>query len=875
MSYLRQYQQAQKDFEAFWDEIPENSKSLIFGSYDITYKKRDSIEQVKYGTLCRFDESWQHACRGTTIVHLPEENPEIVYSLNKFFNLGELEIKFGQNPHDMMKQMEDDGFQLVMTYKEDGTNIKTFYDSNGNVHSMTLGSVDPTVKMQSKIPDSPTFSGLSLELLRRDYPELMNYLKEHPYVALISELESPWNVIVTKYSTTRIVPLCLIERDGLPKWSSLHKLLPTRFTPFPVGSRPTSARTFEADMIDYFRFLESNPNEFGHNPEGFVLYAYRDGVCLPWAKGKRPQYLEDHRQVSLIIGSAQDFKIVQIQVLKGEFDDEIGVGSSIRTQHALQFMNFLQQRHQEFLPVAERLRLATSPKEIATIVQQLPKWLQKSIFSLKGQSIDHPSEFLVSSLLDQIDKIHQQSGDMWFLPSNSPTTSEKSKFLVISDFDGTLIRFNSNPLTIPTDPEWIIPSLNLLRGYHQLGARIVVITGRQASLSVEIQNLLHDELGFEIPVYGCPDGTKISLHKAQVLNQLRGEAETVVHLEDDLSILQSNLDRLTRIRYLGIQVIQGELAEIVSNSRSRVIVSLVQPPGSGKTTILRKIQDHYRHRRTSYLSTDVFHRECRQLMKIPEGEKVPGEMIYRHIVRSFARACNESDLILIDMCHDKSDMLKSIEKSNCKTVIRTFMQLVSVRAKNGKLKTDLDPQLRMVYQQRAHDRLSGNTETTLTDESKIDDVIDRKIQGCVQQVLNRQIPQLPLGTIEEMVSTLISEIDGQLGNSTIREHPMAYIGVPVEVPSISDRDGFRRVEYPHVTIEAPSTQLTLSNLGQKFSLMIGELYHGENTSFHPVSGGRHITRLVRNGFAAKNAQEERLHIETPIISEVVGYSVLM
>ena len=74
-----------------------------------------------------------------------------------------------------------------------------------------------------------TFSGYSIALLQAKYPQILAWLKDNPYVSLVSELETKWNQIVTIYKEDAIKPLCIIGRDGLPRWGRLRSLCPSLF----------------------------------------------------------------------------------------------------------------------------------------------------------------------------------------------------------------------------------------------------------------------------------------------------------------------------------------------------------------------------------------------------------------------------------------------------------------------------------------------------------------------------------------------------------------------------------------------------------------------------------------------------------------------
>lgn len=984
MSYFSDYLRAQTEFMGVYMSLqgtPTDPKRY-FSARGIAYKTRlqpsgVELTQIKYGPVCKFEELWMHASRGTTIVKRDGSIRGVVFCLNKFFNLGEVSKYLGHKAPKIAKALETEGCELMLMNKEDGTNIKTFYDEYGTLHSLTLGSVDPTIKMQGSVFGSPTYNGLSIQLLERKYPQILAYLRANPYVALVSELKSIWNVIVTSYTfdgdSADITPLCIIERDGMPRFGQLRTLCPERFdmNGLPLGSMMTTAATFSVDKERFFDDLAKNPEQFGVNPEGFVAYAFRrgdDGLpdsCIPWLKGKREEYITVHRGVSLNAGSTRDLLSVQRLVLEGKYDDEADcLAKDARNAHAEEFTKALEMMSKALNDVWPQLLSATTPKEYAEVINSLPqclRWITNHLFRLRGKVpvVDEMGQYLVETLLAPPEGQSRMcvsflamnqtaAGLRWWvvsdasgvtrdpkvvskasrrasvtkpllpIPSETSTPVERDfrrralkaemRFLVITDFDGTFA-------TVPLGSDYeilnpftaIAPTVNMLKAYKVMNARIAVVTGRHHSLSAGIAEFVQATLGFEVEVYCRPDGFSTVSHKRKkVLDLLTDDIGTVVHFEDMRPILQSTskIVNLKGVRYIGIHVHHGVPTSIITHSEASVIVTLVQPTGSGKTTILNRVREYFmaQDRQVAYISPDEIHRELHDELtardELPIDGAVPPGLMYSRLMSKFSEAINTANVTIVDMCHDRSDMLKTIFTCGAVPIVRTFMEITQTKDRRGKVHSTLNPEQAALYRANVEariarrnaarteaDKLTAMNSSTLIDTEAAVGVLKRKIEGCVQQVLTRGVTVLKSGTLEEMTQLLITDVEFGLHGRTSAEIVSAYLGIPAPIEDLSVfassvGEDFWAVTYPHVTLHSSTTKLDdlVSRLGVVSEMKVSEPIMTPNTLSRVVTIGdvrHHITLMVRNGHSPYEAYRETRGLTPELCLELSGAAVLL
>ena len=457
------YTQARNDFtERFISEWSMNEPNLrsYFSRFSIkctTSKKvlapdtTVTLYNVKYDSLCKFEEPWQFACCGTTIGFHNGENVMFSVGLPKFFN--DMEIPKYMPTHSIfshMNSLENEGYTLIMVNKEDGSNIRFWYDRFGYMHAYTLGTTTEK-EMQAKIKDSPTFTALAIKLLRHFYPLLDDYLRKNPNVILVAELKSIWNKIVTDYKYTHngsITPLVLIHptSDFVMSWKEIANIYPTLYpNGYPIDSMRTTSATYIKDKQTYFKYQSSYPELFGTNPEGFVLYAVYGTKCFPVAKAKRPEYVDVHH-INLIVGSTGDLKTAQLSKLLGTYDDNTGqLGGELRDTHIMEMekalhttVKFLDSIRDELIKNKENPKKYAELINVDIVESIWVGWLSSYLFKVRNTINDHfdSLDFVIGSLLairnqDPIEydlqTLQNKFGIHWWNKSTHYKESEKKK----------------------------------------------------------------------------------------------------------------------------------------------------------------------------------------------------------------------------------------------------------------------------------------------------------------------------------------------------------------------------------------------------------------------------------------------------------------
>ena len=932
--YKDDYKASQNDFLRLVKTLqPADLKAFFSGkgvnvkTGEVTFNGRVlTLQKFKYGLSCRFKEEWMFATRGVTMIEENNQRIATYFPMNKFFNFGEFPTHYGMNPKDFCASLEKQGLKSFMMNKIDGTNIQTCYPF-GFPLSMTLGSVNPEILMQSNIPGSPTFSALSLKLLEEQYPQILEYLRQHTKESLVSELCSVWNPIVTVYKHTgegKITPLMIIDEDGICGVSVLRQLAPELFdfNGFPCGSMPLAAATFDEDQLAFTRNVEAHPEVYGELPEGFVAYAYSDtGEFFPWGKEKLPEYRTKHLKVCLNPGTGKDLMAAQALEIAGKYDDARGgLGAELRDPHIDEFRIALVDISRRLEKQIPALCNAPSSKEYAAVVKQLPKelkWMQAALYKIRGFSRDGfiSDEFVYSSLGGEtLCKLHAAYGLRWWkfeevsrntkLDSNPDSKLDtKNRFLVFCDFDGTLVK--STPTghhDLSPDLKIIPPTGKALCSYAAMGAKIVILTGRSEKLAEDIKQFVELELGkispslkIAVTVRARPATCRILDHKLMAASDElnAGTFGTVVHFEDDKCVLNKVSDIVNKlnVRYLGHWMVDNKLKEINTCATQAVVVTLVQGPGSGKSSILAKLKLAYEHqgRNVVHFGPDSITNAWREETGNATGT-IPPEIMYKRLVSSLSKAVARGDLVLLDMCNDTASMIKTIAESGAKIVMGSFIKFVKATTKKGLVTQIVDPVYLKFVQANVQSRieLAEMNGSTLYGKDAIK-ICTSKATNCLQQVLTRGVkqydpnPATPPVSIDEAVQLLMVDIDASL-DSKVVSTTMAFVGVPMtHGQPVKHREGFWVVDHPHVTIVPPTKNLNLyiDHIGADFLYDSTAPIDTENTVAHHVQndklGALHITRQVRKDhkpFEAK-AEIQLVNLEGQVYSTAAGFEIFM
>ena len=473
-------------------------------------------------------------------------------------------------------------------------------------------------------------------------------------------------------------------------------------------------------------------------------------------------------------------------------------------------------------------------------------------------------------------------------------TKPQNRIVVFVDFDGTFVRGT------PTGHHILVDNLQVITAtccamcsYYEMDAEVMIVTGRAESLTAAITKFVQSEMAKHLPggmapdviVHARPTCQSINNHKTQtVLRELQtNKFMTVVHFEDDRNVINdvSALVKAKGIRYLGHLMMNDKLNRIITDPTRAIVVTLVQGPASGKSTILTAVQSHYESNGhlVVYVSPDCVTQEWRNEQKETGGDpRIPSEIMFKRLMSKFFKGVSSGAIVIVDMCHDNYNMLKIIKSSDAAVVMGSFIKIAEVKGKKGPIKV-VHPEYLTFVKANAASRVAaktaGNHEamngSTLDSEEAISKVVDNKTTGCVFQVVGRGIkqydpnPETPPMTLSEATKLVLADVDAALKSSNaVTSVVNAYVGVPVKLKGLALRDGFRAVVDPHITMVAPTSNLDaqVDAIGRRLTYEMTDVIETPNTVTHHVrlspddiGSSLHITRLVRDNhkpFEAKN-----------------------
>ena len=810
------YTQARSEFsEKFIGEWSMNESNLrpCFSRYSIKCNKSTklvtsdilvTLYNVKYDSLCNFEEPWQFACRGTTIGFLNGKNVMFSVGLPKFFN--DMEIPRYMPTHTIFTHMislESEGYKLIMMNKEDGSNIRFWYDSFGYLHAYTLGTTTEK-EMQENIKDSPTFSALAIKLLKHFYPKLDEYLQLHPNIILVAELKSIWNKIVTSYTydpslSGTLSPLVLIHPtypEFQMSWKEIADLYPELFTSdkTPLHSIETTCATYLEDKEKYFGFQKTNPHLFGSNPEGFVLYAVNvQGYCLPVAKAKRPEYVEAHHHITLNVGSSVDFKLAQVAKLLGTYDDLTGqVGGELRDEHikvmeqALHTMvRFLNSIRDALIINKDNAKIYADLVNVTMFESIWVGWLTQYLFKIRTTITDEfdSLEFITKSLTTSrtnepnvydIQLLQNKFGVFWWNKSpHIKETKVKPEILVQLDESASSIVAKLPEIAVFDFDETLYNSVtksandqicSILRVYTKLNIPILILTGRTEDEADFVQETL-SSFGVVFTKLHCrPLHKTVTIHKVSMMKQLSTEYEKIYHFEDNTQTISqcSQTVNSNHSLYAGHTVCEGMVTNIVYKNEC-VFVGIVGPPGSGKTTVFNLLAPRFKT--VSWISPDKISHKYKE----ETGKKITPEEMHPALIKAHKKAIETGGIVFVDMCNNKGDSIKDIISCGHKYVLGTFMITKSVMRK-GKFVLDISQEYKQFFTKNVRERIEKKqlNGSTLDCENAVDISI-KKAEGCLHQIVQRNIPVFAeeILSAEEMSNIVYKEIMNKLEESAI------------------------------------------------------------------------------------------------------------
>jgi hypothetical protein len=802
--YIRAKNEFTELFLSQW-AINESNLRVFFGRYSIkcnNSKKKVApdtqitLYNVKYDSLCDFNEYWHYACRGSTIGIHNGKCVSFVIGLPKFFNDTEIpKYMKTETIHTLMNGLEKDGYSFIFMNKEDGSNIRYWYDQYGYLHAYTLGTTSEK-EMQGKIKDSPTFTGLAIKCLKHYYPKLDTYLQENPGILLVVELKSIWNKIVTKYNTDplisgNITPLVLIHPDYRMSWKEIRDIYPELYDSKgnPLYSATTTMATYNEDKQSYFKMQNENPNIYGICPEGFVLYAVKENGqrCLPVAKGKSPEYIEAHNRITLNVGSADDYMAAQLSKLLDTYDDQVGqIGSVLRDEHISLMEKALKTMVEYLNTIYSNLNANKfDGKTYAAIVKNETiyngvwvGWMEPYLFkerrhmSEEFNSLDFIKRCLLTKqdVLYDIQIINIRFGSFWW-DKSTHNKVEKNKLdkkikveekveQIIIDKQDEIAVFDFDKTLYEEEPNMQI--IHMFQMYYKLGFPIVILTGRDMFQKEFLDEVL-EQFGVKYIIYCRPSHKTVTVHKLTIMKELATTYKKIYHFEDNVQTLNqcAQIVNSNEGLYAGHLVEFGKVKHII-NKNECIFVSLVGPPGSGKTSVFKQLEKRYNNQ-VSWISPDLI----ALTHKKETGQRMLSEEMHPAIKRAFNSAFEKGGIVFVDMCNNKPDTIKDILASGHKYILGTFMILEDIKRK-GKTVKALNTEYVDFIKKNVEERIaSKNMNGSTLDSVDATEIAIKKAEGCLHQVMQRSIPVFAdtILPIEEMVIILDSKIKEIVQNS--------------------------------------------------------------------------------------------------------------
>ena len=883
-SYLAA-QVALKDVYAKISHQTPDEKRLFFKSHNVDYRHKvlkdgPLIEKFKYYQSCSFKEVFTRACRGTIVItpvnesedkQLDHDNKKWFFALNKFFDWSDYRKYNHVNPLELIASLKETSCSLYASNKYDGSCIQSFV-YNHQIHSYTLGSLDEHHIQSHK--SNVTFASQSLKLLQ-DQLDLVVWLRDNEGCSLVSELCTPLNKIITDYSYSdekgHLFPLIIIQSSGLPIE------VPSAVASTPVF--PVYPETFEADIATIFTSLENDPQTYGKCPEGVVVYLQGPSGSIPLFKMKRNEYINMHHVVSLEDGDDKSLYKVQRLICQGNDQDDFEY-ESCKT-HSLIFKKWLLETAEKLSPHLPILANAIdTPKDYGKYLNaiSIPTWIKNLLFGCKNKKKypDDAYTFITSQLLQKIHSRGDKSlllikcsdeGIYWFAPELDPdfkpiiapvvdeTTSSTDNTQTVTEPESFVgMCFVDCDALCTTVTESLVQNIhpnprvvNTVKSYSNIGLEMVFFVDTSHTIVDSLEVLISEWLSltsYQVIKYTTQDEkmTMLTNILARKDTHATGAIKLAIHIDtSEIALTSSSYHAMTLCNFksIGIHVNADHQPVIYGSKHKALIITIVDAPGTGKTTILKGVEDQLKsmsNRPIVWLSYDVL-----------RSKGLPPDEVHAIFMRTFRKAVNENACILIDMCHDSPSTLKEIvgfeASGNAEILIMSFIPLDSAPKKKYikvPSKWYLDWAINNC-KQRIGDAITDTNkmnQSTLTDNKVVDGVVTAKLNGCVNQILNgkRGIIHFPhsndaqkVPSTNELVAFIMKNVTEKL---QVAPHPIPaaiYLGLPIPgaVLPILTPDQFAKIpsnvnniSLNHITIIPPNKDQVLENqqfIGVKYT----------------------------------------------------------
>lgn len=367
---------------------PDRLKEDFQRKFGVTVRQEEDLFLFKYGIISsNWQEQVTHESRGA-ILRL--ENNGWTYAarpFDKFFNQHEGHCPIFA-PDTFEKHLEN----TVLVEKADGSCIQMWHDGEAWRVS-TLGTVT-TKNVQG---EGFTFSELFFNTIG------MIYLSElDPGFTYLFELCCDENRIVTQYTHNHAVYLGARERrsgDYLHQWELAYDIDKGAFrnanVRLPKSVKPEDKGLKTLDDVKLFVDSESQSEEYGKWPEGFILYSL-DGFH-PLAKMKNARYVSLHH-----VGGG-DVAHSKNQIINAIFHGHIDDVYDVLSDRLKKFADDIKQRSadltQNSLDVIEKINAKDFPtrKSYAAFLQDHADEKLRSFFfqhanAFMKKSVEDPAE---------------------------------------------------------------------------------------------------------------------------------------------------------------------------------------------------------------------------------------------------------------------------------------------------------------------------------------------------------------------------------------------------------------------------------------------------------------------------------------------------
>jgi hypothetical protein len=654
-------------------EIGRGILKHFFGIYGIRISfdiDDPSIQKLKYkDTLLHFEDLWMRDARGSIWRFQNDEIESIAGHPVKFFNLHEFDgVYSGITPKELLWT----GEPLQLFFKEDGSFIN-LHKRNGKLRAATLGSFG----MQSMQSNAPSFEEKALNFVPDSLRDLI--MKED--ITLHTELITRHNHIVATYDMECLALLDVVDLEGNVVNGPLRDQVEEIFKTTEGLHIPPSCVINTPEELEAKMKLLNEFAPYCKTPEGLVVY--KNGI--PFAKVKDSDYLLATSDMVLNYGSERDFKTIDRKFIDGETDDYC------REDIQKTYLSTLKKKFTLWASQLDSLTVKSfndgkSRGEYAKALKKhsFPGWLQYALF--KHQICDTNGMdylFEVLKLEGMFKKAHLDgpllsSEEMGVLSRQSnPTVQVKShetrssQMVVVFDLDSTIWE----PPSAPKDKHgwwedenslnvvWYENVVNVVKGYHEIGAKVVFLTGRKRRLHQLIHKMLLEKLNIPFTLFTTPESIVPNVYaftpsyKKYVCDIILHGYENVLVFDDDQKVQPS---------CPVVRLDQGTFVMDGSTLTSGHVIGICGVPGTGKTAILTHLRKLFDENEIDYqyVSTDLSGKNFENDMRVAKR--------------------SQCKFILLDGCFTGTSLFKFVERLKLSYSVFTTVPMCETQTKKGK-----------------------------------------------------------------------------------------------------------------------------------------------------------------------------------------------